>query len=166
MKSRKFELLHPNCWKVLKVRKFEYKRGNCDTTGTIVYERPFKDSEYTKETNDVVDETIKKGITSLFGEIDCYSHIIQWIGEEDDYKKHYCVGKQTAGLIIRCMPIVDIKPTEVDCEKEFEGFDFEFNIYLDYVEQGLLPPSILILSGYDPKDQQLFNQVSKIIKEL
>lgn len=135
-------------------------------TGTILYERPYKYEDYNENSNDVVDETIKNGITSLFGKIDWRSHIIQWAGEEDDFKKQYCVGKHTVELTIRCMPIVDIKPAKVDCEKEYEGYDFDFKIYLDYVEKDLSLPSLLTIVDYNPNDQNTFVRVSQLLEEL
>ena len=78
-------MLHPNDWKVLKVRQFEYKRGNCDTIGTIIYERPYRAGEYVKETNDVVDVTINKGLTNLFGKLEYKAYEIQCKDEVEDY---------------------------------------------------------------------------------
>ena len=57
--------------------------------GTMLYERPYKYDETKENSSDVVDETIKKGLASLFGEIDSNSHIIQWAGEEENYQKLY-----------------------------------------------------------------------------
>lgn len=166
MNSKTFNLLHPEDWKILKVIHFTYRRYSCMTNGTILYKRPYKYGDYNDSSNDVVDETITKGITSLFGKIDCNFHIIQWAGEEDDFKKLYCTGKHTVGLTIRCMPIVDIKPAKVDCEEKYEGFDFDFNIYLDYVEKDLSLPSSLIIINYNPNDQNTFVRVSQLLEEL
>ncbi len=166
MYCKTFNLLHSSDWKVLKVIQFTYRRYSCMTTGTILYERTYKYEDYNENSNDVVDETIKKGIASLFGTIDCNSYIIQWAGEEDDFKMQYCIGKHSIALTIRCMPIVDIKPANVDREKKYEGFDFDFNIYLDYVEKELSLPSLLTVVGYNPNDQKTFVRVSQLLKEL
>lgn len=166
MKSRKFEVLHPNDWKVLKVRQFEYKRGNCNTIGTIIYERPYRAGEYEKETNDVVDVTINKGLTNLFGKLECKAHEIQCRDEINDYLQFYCSSKNYSELTVRCMPQVLITKETADPESPIIGYDFNFRIYLDFVDKESKISSLLTLSTYEIKYQKIFDKVSAELKEL
>lgn len=166
MKSSKFEVLHPNDWKVLKVRQFEYKRGNCDTTGTIIYERPYRACEYVKETNDVVDATINKGLASLFGELECKAHEIQFKNEVDDYLQFYRSNKYISELTIRCMPQVVITKDTADPMTPIIGCDFNFRLYLDFVDKDSKISPLLTFSSYEQKYQEIFEKVSAELKEL
>lgn len=166
MKSRKFEVLHPNDWKVLKVRQFEYKRGNCDTIGTIIYERPYRAGEYVKETNDVVDVTINKGLTNLFGKLEYKAHEIQCKDEVEDFLQFYCSNKYISELTVRCMPQVVITKDTADPETPIIGYDFNFRIYLDFVDKDSKLSPLLTLSSYEQQFQKIFDKVSAELKEL
>ena len=159
-------MLHPNDWKVLKVRQFEYKRGNCNTIGTIIYERPYRAGEYEKETNDVVDATINKGLTNLFGKLECKAHEIQCRDEVYDYLQFYCSSKNYSELTVRCMPQVLITKETADPESPIIGYDFNFRIYLDFVDKESKISPLLTLSTYEIKFQKIFDKVSAELKEL
>ena len=157
--------MHPNHWKVLKVRQFEYKRGYVNTTGTILYERPYKQGEYVGDSNDVVDATIDKAIHNLFGDIVSYGYDIIWEKEIDDYIKQYCDGKQVAHLTIRCMPQVVLTPQTADPGKPIVGYDLNFKVYLDFVQEGARILDAFTLSSFDAKDQETFEKVTAVLKE-
>lgn len=165
MESKRFQIMHPNDWKVLKVKRFDYKRGYVNATGTILYERPYKQGEYVGGTNDVVDAAIDKSIQNLFGDILSYGYDIIWEKEIDDYVKQYCDGKQAAHLTIRCMPQVELTPRTADTEKLLVGYDLYFNVYLDFVKEGTQILDVFTLSSFDAKEQETFDRATAVLKE-
>ena len=94
----------------------------------------------------------------------------QWIafidGERDDYITFYSQSKRTASLTIRCMPQVLITPQTADLEEQIAGFDFDFKIYFDCLDERFQIPSFLTISSYDPKNQTVFEKSSLVLKEL
>jgi hypothetical protein len=165
MESKRFNIMHPNDWKVLKVRQFNYKRGNIDTTGTILYDRPYKYGGYVGETNDVVDATIDKAIQNLFGEIVSYGYDIICEKEIDDYVRQYCEGKTFAHLTVRCMPQLELTPQTADTEEPIVGYDLNFKVYLDFVQEGAQILDVFTLSSFVENKQEPFDRATAVLKE-
>ncbi len=85
--------------------------------------------------------------------------------EIDDYIKQYCEGKQVANLTIRCMSQVELTPQTADPEKPIVGYNLNFKVYLDFVQEGVQLLDTFTLSSFDAKVQESFEGVTSVLKE-